>query len=225
MYFHLAAWNKVGALIPGNRLISEARVTNLPADNEHKEHSEEFALLHEQYHSSRNAMYFILVISLLIISGLSFAVLYFRSKKILYQQGLKLAEVEKEKFKAQTEVLELENKLKAKEIERICCETDLLRQEIAIQSVKQTNTLLMNQTIREKLSPYQYLFTRKRDQDAFAADLHALCSEAERDPMSDFETMFSQMHHGFFEKLIQIDSSFTRSELQVCALLRMNLPS
>lgn len=62
--------------------------------------------------------------------------------------------------------------------------------------------LKMNFLIREKLSPYQYRFARKRDQDAFAADLYALCNEAEHDPLSDFEAMFSPMHSGCFEKLI-----------------------
>jgi len=33
------------------------------------------------------------------------------------------------------------------------------------------------------------------------------------------------MHHGFYEKLLEISPQLSRSELQLCALLRMNLPS
>lgn len=49
--------------------------------------------------------------------------------------------------------------------------------------------------------------------------------DASKSPMNDFEVVFKQIHGGFYEKLLALSPDLTRSELQVCALLRLNLSS
>jgi DNA-binding NarL/FixJ family response regulator len=49
--------------------------------------------------------------------------------------------------------------------------------------------------------------------------------DSSRDPMKDFELLFTQLHGGFNEKLVAINPELTRIELQICALLRLNLSS
>ena len=43
--------------------------------------------------------------------------------------------------------------------------------------------------------------------------------------MNDFEVMFKQIHSGFYEKMLALSPDLSRSELQICALLRLNLSS
>jgi len=99
-------------------------------------------------------------------------------------------------------------------------EQDLMYHALLITEMKQ-----VNKSIGEKLSPFQYKFPRKKDQDDFLQTLLEIIRDTARDPMEDFEAMFRQMHGGFYEKLLGCCPELTRSELQICALLRMNLSS
>lgn len=204
---------------------NQARIAELMIINEVELKSAEIEMLMREREWNKTLLLIYFSVSLLIITSLLFVLLYLRNRKTIVQQKLQLQGIEKEQYKAKADKLALEAKLNEEEVERVYLEAELREQEHALNSVKQANMMLVNQSIREKLGPYQFRFSRKKDQDAFIADLNALCNSAERDPLSEFEAMFSQMHSSFFEKIIQVDNSFTRSELQVCALLRMNLPS
>jgi len=67
--------------------------------------------------------------------------------------------------------------------------------------------------------------SRRRDQEAYSTLLNQLSKASSREPLADFEEVFLQMHQGFYEKLIALNPQLSRSELHLCALLRLNLPS
>jgi DNA-binding CsgD family transcriptional regulator len=75
------------------------------------------------------------------------------------------------------------------------------------------------------MGEFQLRFQKKKDQDEFGQMLNDMNRDAKKDPLGDFEVMFSRMHHGFFEKLLTTSPELTKAELQMCALLRMNLSS
>lgn len=174
----------------------------------------------------RNVLF--LIYSLLLLS-LILLMMWLRKREklkneLLVNRSLQL-EKENEHKKSQLEKAELERKLKEDELERFLLEAEVREQEMVFKSLRQANLVLLNKSIKERLGPFQFKFSRKKDQEAFVEELEALSREAARDPLSDFENMFTQMHSGFYEKLIELNPDFTRSELQMCALLRMNLPS
>ena len=68
-------------------------------------------------------------------------------------------------------------------------------------------------------------FSRKRDQEEFEQMLSELTREANREPMSEFDLLFRKLHASFYEKLLQLCPDLSRAELQVCALVRLNLNS
>ena len=49
--------------------------------------------------------------------------------------------------------------------------------------------------------------------------------DAQRDPLGYFEVSFSCMHSCFFENRLAVSTNLSKAELQICALLRLNLSS
>jgi len=183
-------------------------------------------LLNKTQIQYRNMIIILAVLASIIIGY----VWYWMTKRNKYHNELlllKTVQLEQENQLKQTRIekSELNRKLKDEEMERYRIEAEIKEQEMVFKSLRQANLLLTNKSIKERLGPYQYKFNRKKDQEAFVDELESLCRDSAMDPLSDFEKMFTQMHSGFYEKLIEINPDLTRSELQMCALLRMNLPS
>ena len=122
-------------------------------------------------------------------------------------------------------LLEKENQLKTKQVEKIKLEKQLKEQELVYQTLKKATIEQINQSIKEKLLPFTTCLRRKKDQEDFSKVLQEITNDISHDPLSDFEQIFIQMHGGFYENLLEINSELSSSELQLCALLRMNLPS
>ncbi len=174
----------------------------------------------------RNILVFLFI---LLLVALSLLIIWMRKQSIARGEllELKASSLKKENAlkQSQLEKMELERKLKEEEADHYRIESEMREQELVFKSLQQANLLMINQSIKERLGPYQFRMMKKRDQETFIEELNALVRESARDPLSEFETMFTQLHSGFYEKLIAINPEFTRSELQMCALLRMNLPS
>lgn len=148
-----------------------------------------------------------------------------KKRKELISHKLELKEQEHELTKTRIEMLEQEKQLEHEKAEKYELELKINEQKLVYQSLRQANITLLNTSVKEKLHPFLLKFTRKKDREDFAKALEDLYQESKKDPLSDFERIFVQMHGGFYEKLTTINQDFTRSELQLCALLRMNLPS
>lgn len=140
------------------------------------------------------------------------------------QNALKL-EKENQQKQAQMEKLRLENQVQEQATEKYRLDLKLKEQELVYHTLKEAGIKHMVKKIRDKLLPFSTRFARKKDQEHYTAALQEIALETAQDPLADFEEMFLQMHDGFYEKLLEINPDFTRSELQMAALLRMNLPS
>lgn len=148
---------------------------------------------------------------LIINQQAQFDALQYQKENILKDQTLKELKVKNElaEHKANNKQLELQIK----------------EQELVYQSLRQADIVKFNKTTIQKLIPFQLRMTRKKDQEAFGKLISEISQLTEQNALSDFELMFSQMHGDFHKKLIEIAPDLSRSELQIAALLRMNLPS
>lgn len=207
------------------RKSNQARIAELMIIHEVELKSAEIEILTKENKWHRTMMLINFMVSLFFIISLLFAVMFFRNRKTIAHQKLQVQMKESQRYKAHTDTLVLEARLKEEEMERRQLEAGMREQEMIYSSLKQANLLMINKSIKEKLGVFQYAIVRKKDQEAFVEALESLSRDAIRDPLSDFEQMFVQMHNGFYEKLLESDEGFSRSELQMCALLRMNLPS
>jgi len=151
-------------------------------------------------------------------------------KLLRQQKRIREKELELTLSRQKEDALKIENAaldLAAKESEQKALEArlELQDQELIYQSLKQIYYSQLTNTIKDKLGPFQFKLSRKKDQEIFENALEEVCREASHDPLAEFEQIFLQMHRGFYEKITEINPDISRSELQLCALLRMNLPS
>lgn len=167
-----------------------------------------------------------LVIALIGSVVIGMVLFFFNRRKVyLTKQRALILENENRHRKEQAEKYRLEKQLREKEAERYRLDLEKKEQELVFQTLKQANTEQLNHSVNLRLRPFADRFSRKKDREEFSGALQEITREVSRNPLADFEHMFIQMHGGFYEKLLNICPGLSRSELQMCALLRMNLPS
>ncbi|MCF8362616.1 MAG: hypothetical protein K9G70_08330 [Prolixibacteraceae bacterium] len=167
-----------------------------------------------------------IITALIIALLITLIIILFNTLKInKTKQRSMLLEKEKEEKELRFKKVELENKLKNEETARYKLDLEMKKKELAFVTLRRANVEQINQSVKEKLKPFSYRFTRKKDREDFNAALKDLSLSANHDPLADFEKMFVQMHDSFYDKLLSATSELSPGELQMCALLRMNLPS
>lgn len=134
-------------------------------------------------------------------------------------------EKENQKKNDQLEKLKLTHQLEKAASEKYQLDLQFKEQELVYQTLKQAELANKNKAICEKMTPFKHRLSRKKDQEQFEKALNEITNESSREPLSDFEQMFLQMHGNFYEKLLGVSPDLSRSELEMCSLLRMNLPS
>jgi len=185
---------------------------------------------HVRLQKSRNIIIALTSLALLLLVSTLVIFLFFRKrqsdqKRRLAEQQALQAKQEMLLKEAELEKKTLEHKLKEEEVERLGLEVNLKEQELVYQSLIATRLNQVNQSVQEKLGQFQYRFPKKTDQAEFGQLMSEIMRDASKSPMNDFEVVFKQIHGGFYEKLLALSPDLTRSELQVCALLRLNLSS
>ena len=145
-------------------------------------------------------------------------------RKITEQKALSL-EQENRLKQDEIENIQLKMQLQEELTKRYQLDSQIREQELVFQSLKQVQLSKINQSVREKFSPFKHKLSRKKDQELFEQTMEEVGRDASRDPLAEFEQIFTQMHNGFYEKLLETNNNLSRSELQICALLRLNLPS
>jgi DNA-binding CsgD family transcriptional regulator len=148
-----------------------------------------------------------------------------REKSLLAEERARLAEEETHHKKIEVRNIQLENQLKQEEIGMLQLEMQLREQELVSQTMLNAELNQKNLNFSEKLNPFQQRFGKKRDQDEFSQTLSSIRSENQGEPMQHFDHVFKQMHGNFLEKLVERYPELTKTELQICSLLRLNLSS
>ncbi|MCX6307112.1 MAG: tetratricopeptide repeat protein [Bacteroidetes bacterium] len=109
------------------------------------------------------------------------------------------------------------------ELEKTQIELQMKEQELVYQTLLRIDLTQVNRSVQEKLLPFQHKFSSKTNQNEFLIALKEITRDSEKEPMADFEFMFSQLHKSFIDNLMVRCNTLTRIELQVCSLLRVNL--
>jgi DNA-binding CsgD family transcriptional regulator len=146
-------------------------------------------------------------------------------KSILLKKQLHESECAGKMKEEAFEKIRLENDLLEQKSNVQQLEVQLKQQEMMYQSIKQADLIQINKSIRERLNPFRIKIQKKKDQEDFEKLLDEISSSANMSSLNDFDSIFKQMHGDFYEKLLQKAPDLTPSELQMCALLRINLSS
>ena len=181
----------------------------------------------------------IMLVALFIVILLTILAIFMQRRRKIAEEKRLIAEAraklaEKEKYNSDLEVrnitleknsCDLEIQLKNEEVEKLQLEMQLREQDLVYQTVLNASLNQKNSTFTEKLSPFRNRLTKKIDQEEFAQALSEISRDTQTDPLQQFEMVFKQMHGGFLERLVEICPELTKMELQICALLRLNMSS
>ena len=96
-------------------------------------------------------------------------------------------------------------------------------QQLVFQSLVQADLIQINRSVKEKLFPFKLKLPRKSQQDEFEQVLYGLTRDAGKDPLAEFELLFTQLHASFYDNILRICPDLTKTELNVCAMIRLNL--
>lgn len=119
--------------------------------------------------------------------------------------------------------MQAETRLKSEQIENLELQTGLKQQELVFQALARTELTQLLTNISEKLQPFKTRLPRKKDQEEFAQMLTDITRESTKDPLSEFELLFRQLHPDFYEKLLCRCPQLSKSELNISAMVRLNL--
>ncbi len=119
--------------------------------------------------------------------------------------------------------INIETRLKSEQIENLELQTGLKEQELVFQALARAELSQLLSKISEKLHPFKTRLQRKKDQEEFAQVLTGIVRESAKDPLSEFEILFRQLHPDFYEKLLSRCPHLSKSELNISAMIRLNL--
>jgi DNA-binding CsgD family transcriptional regulator len=138
---------------------------------------------------------------------------------------LKKNELEKSLTEKEFETTTLENKLKEEKIIKLELETRLNQQELVYQSLARVELTQILRSVHEKLLPVKMKLPRKKDQEEYEHLLIEITRESQKEPLSEFEILFRQLHPSFYENLLFRCPTLTKTELHISAMIRLNLSS
>jgi hypothetical protein len=183
----------------------------------------------EPIHFGLNWVSFWIVLFILAIGASVFYLVFLRqvknNEKFLIDQTERRIQAEKKALETEIEKIRLQNALNEEEMIQLQLQIQLKEQDLIYKSLLITDLQQINKSVNDKLGMFQYRFPRKKDQEEYSQKLSQIIRDASRDPIRDFELLFTQLHGGFYEKLLTINPELSRNELQLCAFLRLNLSS
>jgi DNA-binding NarL/FixJ family response regulator len=183
----------------------------------------------EPIHLGVNWLSFWIVLLILAIGASVFYLAFNRqlknNEKLLIDQTERRILAEKKILETEIEKIKLQNAINDDEMNQLQLQIQLKEQDLIYKSLLITDLQQINKSVSDKLGGYQYKFPRKKDQEEYSQKLSEIIRDASRDPIKDFELLFTQLHGNFYEKLLTINPELTRNELQLCAFLRLNLSS
>ena len=225
-------------------LEKQKEILELKTKYETEEKAQENALLKKDNEiilnqlTSQKLTFALILLSAAFISLLPF-LMYYRTnnkRKLFEERSLRLEQENKTQLaeltastlenRLHTEELaklELETQIKTTQLEKIELEASLREQELVFQSLAKTELTQMLRSVKEMLTPFTLKFTRKKDQEEFSKVLSDITRDTSKDPLTEFEMLFRELHPQFYEKLLEKAPALSKSELNIAAMLRLNL--
>lgn len=194
----------------------EVAKLKLAFESEKKESQIRILKIDNQYKTNRLRLMTILLISGILVLSLVLLLIWYRMKRLRLQKAL-----------AEEKSLRMDEARKREklEMEQLELKTKMQEQELVYRTLVEADITQMNRSVKEKLLPFRIRMTRKADQEDYMLAIQELTRESRRDPMAQFESLFKELHPGFYEKLRAEYPTLSSSELQICALIRLNFSS
>jgi len=183
----------------------------------------EILLLNKNSKLAKNRLVIMALAVVLLIVIVILISLYFRKRHIiLMQKHLLLQEKDKtrELVLVQTDLVAREQITKA---ENAQLETKLKEQEIVFHTISYAKLISVFHEVMEKLDTFTYKLRGKHDREDFKKVLQYMDKNNNINPLDEFEKVFKKVYPGFNSALIKKYPTLSPREIQLCALLKLNM--
>ena len=166
--------------------------------------------------------------AIILIMALVMLSLRRRRAQVMHRLAEEKAARMEDRYKAQNAELEkarLEKDLIEKTARTHRLEAEMKDQELMLNALRQTEIKIVRKDLKEQFAPFHGRLPRKKDREAFETLLKTINTGSHDDPLSYFETVFKQAYGDFYTRLAEQCPDLTRTEMQLAAMLRLNLTS
>ena len=168
----------------------------------------------ELYHS---------IISVLLLVAITLLIFFYRKRnQLLFNKSM----LTNEKLRSQEielENKELESKLKDKEIENQNYKLKQKDQDLVNYAINQAYYSKSFQKLTDKVKHFYLRMKTKKDQTEFIKIIETSRIQYSLEPIQNFENLFTELHPNFMESVKANFPEITNRELQICAMLRLNM--
>lgn len=161
---------------------------------------------------------------LLLVSGI-FSVFYYYNRLKILRQAHRLTEKENEKNLLLRQKAELETKLKEEEVKSQLLLIRQKDQELVYNALSRARSIEFFHRLKEQIITFHTRFKTRKDQEDFSKVIQQMEAANNLEALGQFEKIFRELHPGFFENLSTNYPDLTGRELQLCAMLRLNMNS
>ncbi len=119
--------------------------------------------------------------------------------------------------------IHIENELKSEQIDNLELKSGLKEQELVFHALARAELSQLLLKIIDKLQPFTTRLRLKKDQEEFSQMLTGISRDSDKEPLAQFELHFRQLHPDFYEKLLSSCQQLSKSELNISAMIRLNL--
>jgi len=162
----------------------------------------------------------IVLLSILLVTllaALLLTVLLYRSKALLHRR-------QKRVFEQEAIIREQQEALAEKEKQRLREEVEIQNREMAAKALEM---LRVNEMLGSIISSLRYLESEASGRQDMKDEISRIATEIElhtrNNSWQEFDTIFRNIHGGFYGKLLEKCPGLTATEIKIAALLRLNL--
>lgn len=162
-----------------------------------------------------------IILFVALVSVLIIIILYLKRRNLMLINDNAVQEKLVKEF--ELEKIQALNQLKAEENEKLQIEIQFKEQALVFQTMQRMELSNLNQSVYDKLQPFHLKISNQKDRRDFLQLLKSISTEAQSEPLADFQIMFNQLHKSFSEKLTNRCPNLSTIEMLVCSMLRINL--
>lgn len=201
----------------------EKKVLELETKYQTKRKEAEIKLLQQSHMLERNQRILWLLISCTLAILIVFTVILFRRKQQIYKQRNQLAAKENKLKQLEIEQVKKDNRIAADELEKRKLEVKVMNQELIFNSLAKAKSKNVWSEMNGQLIVFGDKFKKKNDGDEYKKLLRDAKRSYSYNPLDEFEDLFTKSNPGFYNKLVKEYKTLSPRELQICALISLNM--
>ena len=201
----------------------EKKVLELETKYQTQKKEAEIKLLQQSHMLERNQRILWLLISCTLAILIVFTVILFRWKQQIYKQRNQLAAIENNLKQLEIEQVKKDNRIAANKLEKRKLEVKVMNQELIFNSLAKAKLTNVWSEMNEQLIVFGDKFKKKNDSNEYKKLLRDAKRAYSYNPLDEFEDLFTKSNPGFYNKLVKEYKTLSPRELQICALISLNM--